>query len=81
MKQVDMHDAKFQLSELGTMAWKGEKIVITKAGKPYLDLAPHKPERLLEPKERMPGRLKGQIKIAPGFDTTPEDIINSFEAK
>ena len=42
MKQVNMHEAKSQLSKLGEMAWKGEKIVIAKAGKPYLDLVPHK---------------------------------------
>ena len=77
MKQFNMHEAKSQLSKLGEMAWKGEKIVIAKAGKPYLDLVPHKPER----KPRTPGRLKGQIRMAPDFDATPEDIISSFEAE
>lgn len=75
MKQVNMHEAKSQLSKLGEMAWKGEKIVIAKAGKPYLDLVPHKSER----KERKPGRLKGQIHIADDFDSTPQDVIDSFE--
>lgn len=76
MKQVNMHEAKSQLSKLGEMAWNGEKIVIAKAGKPYLDLVPHKNER----EERKPGRLKGQIKMAPDFDATPLDVIDSFEA-
>lgn len=76
MKQVNMHEAKSQLSKLGEMAWNGEKIVIAKAGKPYLDLVPHKNER----EERKPGRLKGQIKMAPDFDATPQDVIDSFEA-
>ena len=76
MKQVNMHEAKSQLSKLGEMAWKGEKIVIAKAGKPYLDLVPHKSER----KERKPGRLKGQIQMADDFDSTPQDVIDSFES-
>ena len=32
--QVDMHAAKSQLSRLGELAWRGERIVISKAGKP-----------------------------------------------
>ncbi|MCR9091158.1 type II toxin-antitoxin system prevent-host-death family antitoxin [Algiphilus sp.] len=75
MKQVNMHEAKSQLSKLGELAWKGEKIVIAKAGKPYLDLVPHKNEG----KERKPGCLKGRIHMAPDFDTTPQDVIDDFE--
>lgn len=70
-----MHEAKSQLSKLGELAWKGEKIVIAKAGKPYLDLIPHRNDG----KVRSPGRLKGQIKMAPDFDTTPDDVITGFE--
>lgn len=76
MKQVNMHEAKSQLSKLGELAWKGEKIVIAKAGKPYLDLLPHHGE----PQARTPGRLKGQISLAPDFDATPEELIADFEA-
>ena len=75
MKQVNMHEAKSQLSKLGELAWKGEKIVIAKAGKPYLDLVPHRSEG----KERKPGRLKGRIQMAPDFDTAPQDVIDDFE--
>lgn len=70
-----MHEAKSKLSELGELVWKGEQVIIAKAGKPYLDLLPHKETR----KNRVPGRLKGQIKIAPDFDTTPTDLIADFE--
>ena len=70
-----MHEAKSQLSKLGELAWKGEKIVIAKAGKPYLDLVPHNNEG----KERKPGCLKGRIHMAPDFDTTPQDVIDDFE--
>lgn len=75
-KQVNMHEAKSKLSELGELVWKGERVVIAKSGKPYLDLLPHKETR----KPRTPGRLAGQIKIAPDFDATPPDLIDAFEA-
>ena len=75
MKQVNMHEAKSQLSKLGELAWKGEKIVIAKAGKPYLDLIPHRQDR----KPRKPGGLKGQITMAPDFDVTPTEVIDGFE--
>ena len=73
--QVNMHAAKSQLSRLGELAWRGERIVIAKAGKPYLDLVPHRgPERKL-------GALKGKIRIAPDFDETPLEVIEDFEGR
>lgn len=77
MKQVNMHEAKSRLSELGELVWKGEKVVIAKAGKPYLDLLPHKEQRV----KRKPGRLRGQIKMAPDFDRTPPEVIADFEGQ
>ena len=71
--QVNMHAAKTQLSRLGELAWQGERVVIAKAGKPYLDLVPHRGS------ERKLGVLKGEIWIAPDFDETPEEIIEAFE--
>lgn len=70
-----MHEAKTHLSELGERVWRGERIVIAKAGKPYLDLLPHKPRR----KPRRPGRLKGKIHISPDFEVTPESVLADFE--
>lgn len=69
-----MHEAKSQLSRLGELAWQGENVVIAKAGKPYLNLVPYRETR----KQRKPGRLKGRIHIAPDFDETPQEIIDSF---
>lgn len=74
--QVNMHEAKSQLSKLGEKAWSGETVVIAKAGVPYLDILPHKVEYLL----RKPGRFKGQIKMAADFDQTSEELIASFES-
>ena len=73
--QINMHEAKSQLSRLGEKVWKGEKVVIAKAGKPYLDLLPHRPER----KERKPGLLKGKIRIAADFDAPlPPEVLRGF---
>ena len=72
--KVSMHEAKSQLSKLGKLAWEGEEIIIAKAGEPYLRLVPYR-ARL---KERKPGGLEGQIWIAPDFDETPQDVIDSF---
>ncbi|HLD69015.1 MAG TPA: type II toxin-antitoxin system prevent-host-death family antitoxin [Pseudomonas sp.] len=75
--QVNMHEAKSQLSQLAERAWQGERVVIAKAGKPYLDLLPHQ----AEPRTRQPGRLKGQIRMAANFEQTPDDIIEVFEGE
>lgn len=73
--QVNMHEAKSQISELAERVWHGDKVVITRAGKPYLDLLPH----IDTPGARKPGRLKGRIRISADFDKTSEDIIDGFE--
>jgi len=73
--KVNMHEAKSQLSKLGELAWKGEKIVIAKAGKPYLDLIPHKSRGI----PRKPGLLKGKIDMADDFEATPDEVIKLFE--
>ena len=70
-----MHEAKSQLSKLGELVWAGETVIIAKAGKPYLDLLPHRDK--YEP--RKPGRLKGQIQISDDFDQASEEIISTFE--
>jgi antitoxin (DNA-binding transcriptional repressor) of toxin-antitoxin stability system len=71
-----MHEAKSQLFKLGEKAWAGENVVITKSGKPYLDLLPHKDERA----PREPGRCKGQIEVPTDIIETPEEIITTFES-
>ena len=82
--QVNMSEAQSNLSMLGELAWKGEEVIIAKAGKPFLRLTPYdepnrvedKPE---EPKRRrLSGALEGQIWIAPDFDDTPEELIDLF---
>ena len=75
MKQVNMHEAKSQLSRLGKLAWEGEEIVIAKAGEPYLLLKPYKrPEA-----ERKFGGLEGQIWMAPDSDEPDEELMDLIE--
>lgn len=75
--KVNMHEAKSQLSKLGELVWQGEKVVIAKAGKPYLDLLPHRESS----GERKPGLLKGRISMSSDFDETPESLITDFEGR
>ena len=81
--QVNMDEAKLKLTELGELAWRGEEVIIAKAGKPFLRLTPYGSPELDEhedeqPKRRPLGLLRGQIWIAPDFDDTPEDLIDLF---
>lgn len=73
--QVNMHEAKTRLSQLAEMAWRGEKVIIAKAGKPYVELTPH----VATGKARNPGRYKGRIRIARDFDELPADVLDTFE--
>ena len=69
--QVNMREAKSQLSRLGRLAWEGEVIVIAKAGEPYLRLEPYREEKV-EPRKL--GGLEGKIWMAPDFDEPAEDL-------
>lgn len=73
--QVNMHEAKSQLSKLGEAAWQGEDIVIAKSGKPYLDLVPHRNNTT----PRKPGRFKGRIQISKSFNDESDEISSLFE--
>jgi len=73
-KQVNMHEAKSQLSKLAERVQQGETVVIARAGKPCMDLVPHKLAKVV----RKPGRLSGKIKLAPDFDETPEEVVSAF---
>ena len=48
--------------------------MIVKAGEPWLRLEPYRERRA----RRKLGVWKGQVRIAPGFDETPQEVIDSF---
>lgn len=75
--QVNLHEAKSQLSRLAQLVLKGERVVIAKAGEPLLDLVPHRAQQA----PRQPGRLKGRVRMAPDFDRTPDEVVDGFEGR
>lgn len=70
MTQANMHEAKTRLSQLAELAHAGEIVVIAKAGKPYVDLVPHR-----ESKPRVPG---GYDIGMDGFDQADALIEEQF---
>ena len=63
-----------RFSELLDRASLGETIRITRGGEEIARLVPGRTGN-----ERRPGRMKGRIWIAPDFDTTPAEILESIE--
>ena len=73
--QVNVHEAKTNLSRLLSQVEKGEKIIIAKAGKPVALLTKFTEEK--------PGRIMGKdaglFEIPEDFDAPlPEDVIRGF---
>jgi prevent-host-death family protein len=75
MRTVNMHEAKSQLSSLVAAVLAGETVVLARNGKPVARIVPYAGAG--EP--RRPGRWKGRLWVAPDFDETPEEVIESFE--
>ncbi len=72
--QVNMHEAKSQLSRLGELACQGERIIIARAGKPYLELLPYQEKK--EPRKL--GGYEDEIWIGPDFEWTEEEVEELF---
>jgi prevent-host-death family protein len=77
MKQVNIHDAKTNLSKLVDSAAKGEPFVIAKAGKPLVKVVP-----LASPSPgevRRLGFMAKQLKVPDDFDRMGEhEIVGLF---
>jgi prevent-host-death family protein len=73
--QVNLYDAKTQLSRLVERAAAGEEIVIAKGGRPLARLVPL--AQRTAPREL--GFLAGRVRVAPDFDAPlPEDLATAF---
>jgi prevent-host-death family protein len=73
---VSIYEAKTRLSHLVDRALRGEKIVITRHGRPVARLVPAAPPR----KPRRLGALRGKIRVAADFDAPlPNDLLVLFE--
>lgn len=75
MKQVNLYQAKTNLSALVDQAASGQETIIAKAGKPLAMLVAYHPQ----PEKRQLGRLAGQITVRDDFDAPlPADIQAGF---
>ena len=72
--QVNIYVANTHLSQLVDQAAAGEDIIIARNGRPVARLCPLPRSA----QRRTPGTLRGKIWMAPDFDETPEDVIDSF---
>ena len=71
--QVNIHQAKSQLSKLIELAEQGEEVVIARAGTPVVKLV------LASPKKRVPGAAKGKIWMADDFaEPMTESELSDF---
>jgi prevent-host-death family protein len=78
MKQVNIHQAKTDLSRLVERAEAGEEIVIARAGKPAAKLVPLTKAR----GRRKLGLLDGKFQIPDDFNAPlPESVIRAFDGR
>jgi prevent-host-death family protein len=75
MRQVNVHEAKTELSKLLEAVEAGERVVIARAGKPVAVLSAYK-ERV---RKRRLGQFRGQGRVPDDFDALPEDLARAFE--
>jgi prevent-host-death family protein len=79
MKQLNVYEAKTQLSALLDQVSKGASFIIAKSGKPVARLSPIAPRK--RRKSRI-GFMKGKIKFALDFDAPlPDDVLKLFEGE
>lgn len=77
MHQVNIHEAKTNLSRLIEMAVNGEPFIIAKAGKPMVTVSAYQPPA--NPANRI-GFMQGMIQVPDDFDSMgKEEIRHLFE--
>jgi prevent-host-death family protein len=74
MRQVNIHEAKTELSRLLEAVEAGDRIVIARAGEPVAVLIPYK----TAVRRRRLGLFTGQAKIHSDFDELPSDFAAAF---
>lgn len=71
--QINIQDAKAQLSRMVDAAMLGEEVIIAKAGKPFVRLVP------IDAPPRVPGAARGHNSLTPAFfDPLPEDELSAW---
>jgi prevent-host-death family protein len=76
MRQVNVHEAKTDLSRLLEAVEEGEKVVIARAGEPVAVLVPYRAAA----RRRRLGLFPGEAKMHPDFDKLPPDIAAALGA-
>lgn len=77
MEQVNVHEAKSQLSRLLDRVEAGEEILIARAGRPVARLSPYQAEDT----PRVPGVWRGRVHIADDFHELPEELTRAFNGE
>jgi prevent-host-death family protein len=78
LKVVNVHEAKTHLSRLLEEVAGGAEVTIAKAGTPIARLVPIEAAS----KRRVPGLLRGKIRIAEDFDAPlPDEMQAAFEGE
>lgn len=72
---VNIHETKTHLSRLVDRAAAGEEIIIGKAGRPMARLVAYAERHEI----RTPGHMRGRLRVADDFDTTPDWLIDAFQ--
>ena len=76
MRQVNMHEAKTNLSRLIDEVEHGEEVIIARHNRPVAKLV------MISNCTRKPGSMKGEIKMADDFNAPlPDDVLLDFEGK
>lgn len=75
MRQVNIHEAKTQLSKLIS---DGEEVIIARYGEPVARLVPIRPPAA----KRIPGSARGKFTVPREFfEPLPTELLNGFEPK
>ena len=73
MRQINIHEAKTQLSKLIS---SGEEVIIARYGEPVARLVPIRPPVA----KRTPGSARGKFAVPPEFfEPLPVELLNAFE--
>jgi prevent-host-death family protein len=72
--QVNVYEAKTQLSALLTQVEKGEDVIIARHGRPVAKIIPFTDK----PIRRQPGYWKGKVWMADDFDEMDEEQLREW---
>jgi prevent-host-death family protein len=75
VKQVNVHEAKTELSRLLELVEAGERVIIARAGRPVAVLSAYQPSM----RKRKLGQFRGQGSVPEDFDDLPAEVARAFE--